>query len=380
MKALYFLALCVLSFRGGTAQTGFDRNKLLDYFQGQQFEEAISYLQPLSQQDSGNVQLLGYLGYAYNMLDDTKAAARYYSQILLIDSNNISANINLANIYINKNPEITELIAWRLIGLQPEKSMHYLRMGNLLVRKNFRDSALAFYEKAYSLSPNDPRNVAALAEVLLDLKHYPRADSVLANGLAKDSMNVSYLTLSIRSAFETENYEKTLDAGEKLMQLQEVQLISLLHVVVSYYSLNRYNDCIRVCDYLRSQEIDGEAVNYYEAKARAKLKDYMKSNELLHKCIESAISKKAEMYYYALADNYEELGKYNTAIAHYDTAYYLFRDPLMKYNIGRIYETKFKNSEVASKYFKRYLMYADTSTPDKKKVYHYLNKRYSTKK
>jgi tetratricopeptide (TPR) repeat protein len=380
MKALYCSALCVLLLNSAIAQNQFDRNKVLDYFQGQQFEDAIGYLLPLSAHDSTNIQLLGYLAYCYNMLDDVKSAARYYTKIILIDSTNISANQNLAAIHSNKNPEIAEMITWRLMRLQPGKAMHYRNMGDLLVGSNLRDSAVLFYEKAYALSPGDPKNVAALTEVLLDLKDYPTADSILATGLEKDSMNVAYLILKIRSAFETENYENTLDPGEKLMQQQEIPLKSLLQVVVSYYNLNQYHHCIRICDYLRSNEIEGEAMNYYEAKAWSKLKDFDKSNELLQACIKSALSEKAEMYYYALADNYEEVGKYKTAIAHYDTAYYLFRDPLMKYNIGRIYETKLKNSEVAGKYFKRYLMYADTSTPDKKKVYHYLNKRYSTKK
>jgi tetratricopeptide (TPR) repeat protein len=357
-----------------------DKNKLFGYFQDQQFDEAINYLLPLSIQDSGNIQLLGYLGYAYNMSGNAKATAKYYERILTIDSLNISANQNLADIHFMRNPDVTQALTLRLIRLQPQKAVHYRSMGNILDRKKEKDSALLYYELAYNLSPDDPKNAAALADILIDLKSYPKADSILSIGLAKDSMYVPFLTSSIRSAYENENYEQTLIPGERLMNLEEVTLKPLTQVILSYYMLNRYTDCIRVCDYLRSQEINVEGVNYYEAKAWAKLKDYNKSNELLRICLETAISKTAELYYYAMADNYEGLGKYTMAVSHYDTAFYLFKDPLMKYNSGRIYETKLKNPGLANKYFKNYLTLADTSTPDEKKIYRYLHGRYGNKK
>lgn len=357
-----------------------DKNKVLNYFQDQQFEEAINYLLPLLVRDSGNIQLLGYAGYAYNMSDNARVAADYYERILRIDSLNLSANQNLANIHFIRNPDAAQTLTLKLIRLQPQKAAHYRNMGNLLNRKKEKDSALLFYEQAYRLSSEDPRNAAALAELLIDIKNYGRADSILSVGLTKDSLYIPFLISAIRSAYETEHYEEALLPGEKLMKLQEVTLKPFTQVMLSYYNLKKYADCIRISDYLRSQEIRVEAVNYYEAKAWAKLKEFDKSNDLLRICLESAISKTAELYYYALAANDEELGKYTRAVAHYDTAYYLFKDPLMKYNAGRIYDMKLKNPGQANKYFKKYLILADTSTPDEKKIYHYLHGRYGSGK
>jgi tetratricopeptide (TPR) repeat protein len=191
---------------------------------------------------------------------------------------------------------------------------------------------------------------------------------------------VPLLVSAIRLAYETENYEQTIVPGERLIRLGEVTLKPLTQLILSYYTLSRYQECIAVCNYLKQQEIITEAVNYYEAKAWAKLGKFDQSNELLRLCIESAISERAEMYYSALADNYETTGFYVKAIAHYDTAYYLFRDPVVKYNLGRIYETRMKNPMMANKYFKSYLSMADTSTRDEKKIYRYLHERYRSKK
>jgi tetratricopeptide (TPR) repeat protein len=381
MKFLFFILLSIASSSLIFAQDKvFEQTKVMAYFQNQEFEEAIRYLLPFSLQDTSNTQLLGYVAYAYHMSDQLKSAANYYEKILTIDSQNISANQNLANLYSNKNPDTTQFLTSRLIRLQPGKALHYRSMGNLYDRKKEKDSALKFYEAAYQISPDDPRNIASFADILLDVKNYNKADSIISLGLSHDSLYVPLLVSAIRLAYETENYEQTIVPGERLIRLGEVTLKPLTQLILSYYTLSRYQECIAVCNYLKQQEIITEAVNYYEAKAWAKLGKFDQSNELLRLCIESAISERAEMYYSALADNYETTGFYVKAIAHYDTAYYLFRDPVVKYNLGRIYETRMKNPMMANKYFKSYLSMADTSTRDEKKIYRYLHERYRSKK
>lgn len=380
MKFSLLAIFSILFINSIFAQDDTHKQKVLGYFQDQQFDEAINYLLPVIQYDSMNVQLLGYLGYAYTMVEQNRTAEIMYERILAIDSNHISANLSLSRLYSQRRPERSQELTARLIRLQPEKDAHYRMMGQLLDRKKEKDSAYYFFETAYRIAPQDPRNAAPLADVLLDTKNYPRADSILAAGLAQDSMYVPFLISAIRSAYETEHYELSIVPGERLMAQQDVTLKPFTQLILSYYMLNRYTDCIDVCQYLRDQEIETEALNYYEAKAWAKLREFERSNALLRTCIESAVSAKAELYYFALADNYEETNQFNRAIAHYDTAYYFFKAPLAKYNVGRIYETKLKNPERANKYFKNYLLIADTSTDDEKKVFWYLHKRYRVKK
>jgi tetratricopeptide (TPR) repeat protein len=376
MRMFLFSFLSLTGFSLFAQHNTFDANRVMNYFQDQEFDDAIRYLQPIADNDSTNVIVLSNLAYAYNMTDRPNAAAVYYKRVLSIDSVNISANQNLARLYANKNDSLAELLTSRLIRLQPQRALHYRSMGYLLDRRKQKDSATIFFEAAYRLDSNDTKNISALADILIDTKKYPRADSLLAIGIAIDSMYTPFLISVIRSAYDNEKYENAILPGRRLIQQQDVTIKPLTQLILSYYHLNRYTECIDACEYLRQQEIETEAVKYYEAKAWSKLGDYSRSNELLRECLESAISERAEVYYYALADNYEEIGSYSRAIAHYDTAYYLFKAPLVQYNLGRIYESKLKNPVKANKYFKNYLMLADTSTPDEKKVYHYLNDRY----
>jgi len=356
-----------------------DRNIMLDYFQNQQFEEAISYLTPALARDSDNVQILGYLGYANYMDERPESALYYFSKIITLDSNNISALEYLLRIDNGKHAGDDLLYARRLIQLQPGKPAHYREIARIFSRSHAQDSAFRYYSKAYEFAPADPKNAAGFADILIDRKNTVKADSILRAALARDSLDAKCLKLSIRSAYEAKNYLAAIEPGERLIRLEESSSAALTGLLLSYYNLERYNDCIRVCEYMFGKEMDGESVYYYEAKAYARLKNPEKSNELLETCVAKAISKTAEMYYYSMGENYETLKKYRKAIASYDTAYYLFKNPLMPYNCGRISESYLHQEKLAKKYFTLYLRHANPQTPDEKKAFEFVKRKISKK-
>lgn len=357
-----------------------DKTKVMDFFENQQFEEAVGYLEPAVAADSNNLQLLGFLGYAHYMTDNTEAAGKYFQRIFSLDSNNISALGYLARINNFKHDEKAKLYAARLVGLQPAKALWWRNMADLLHRTNQADSALTDYRQAYSLAPDDYRNAAGLAEMLIEQKDYLKADSILDRGLTKDSLNIPLLKLRIKSSYNAKDYEQALVPGERLMRLEELSVNALTQVALSYYRLTKYEDCIRVCEYMTGHGLDQESIYYYEAKACSKLKQYDKSNELYETCLAKAISTTAELYYYNLAENYEALKQYGKAIPQYDTAYYLFKNPVMNYNAGRVCESELKNERLARKYYTLYLQTARPHTPDEKKAYEYVREKWGRKR
>jgi tetratricopeptide (TPR) repeat protein len=109
------------------------------------------------------------------------------------------------------------------------------------------------------------------------------------------------------------------------------------------------------------------------------LKNYSVSDSLLRKALAKAIGKTAEWYYDDLGDNYEATHDYRKAIAQYDTAYYLFKDPLTLYTCGRIAETELHNATLARQYYRRYLALAKPQTAEEKKAYRYVRERWGKK-
>jgi tetratricopeptide (TPR) repeat protein len=357
-----------------------DKNRVMEFFQNQQFEEAITYLSPVAAVDSGNLQVLGYLGYAHYMNENTEEAEKYFQRIVSIDPGNLSALGYLARLNTNKDPEKAKQYTWRLVTLQPGKAVWWRNMADLLHRTNQPDSAMSYYHQAYSLVPDDYRNAAGLAEILIEKSDFARADTILERGLTKDSLNISLLKLRIRSSYDEKEYEHALPPGERLMRLEETSVSPLTQVVLSYFTLKKYTDCIRVCEYMLNKGLELESIYYYEAKACSKLKLYAKSNELYETCLAKAISGTAEMYYYNLAENYEALKQYSKAVSQYDTAYYLFKNPVMNYNSGRIYESELNNAKLAQKYYALYLQTARPHSADEKKAYEYVKERWGKKK
>ncbi|HEY4064686.1 MAG TPA: tetratricopeptide repeat protein [Puia sp.] len=354
-----------------------DKNKVMSYFQDQAFEDALHYLTPALASDSNNISLLGYTGYAYYMNDNKKAAEDCYRHIFQLDSNNIPALSYLVRLTMDDKDTAMNFTR-RLLVLQPDKAVWWRTMGELWRRAQNTDTALDYLTRAHDLAPNDAKNIAALADVLIDKRYYPLSDSLLDGALSRDSLNINFLRLRIRSAYTAGDYETVLVPGERLVRLDVPAAVSgsLTWLALSYYNLKKYPDCIRVCEYMLQSGLELESIYYYEARARAKLKEYEKSNDLLATCLTKAISKTADWYYYDLGQNYEGLKNFKEAIANYDTAYYLFKDPTMLYNCGRIAESELRNMPLARKYYLRYLAAAHPKDPEEKKAYAYVRSRW----
>ena len=378
-KISYLLIVLLFQLDRVNAQSQVDRSVVMEFFQNMQYEDAISYLLAAQKTDSLNLQTLGYLGYAYYMDDDETNANKYYQKMLDVDSNNVSANQYFSNVYHNSEPDKARMYTHRLINSNPQKAVYYRKMGDLLKRLNQKDSAFIYYEQAFRLMPADSRNGAALADLLIDQKKYASADSIIDEGLVKDSLNINFLRLRIRSSYEVEAYEKVIIPGERMMRIGVGTSTMFTQIVLSYYNMKLYRDCIRVCDFLIEKGMAGENIFYYAGKSYAKLREFDKSNELLKTCLTLAISNTAEYYYHALGDNYEEMKQYKKAIAQYDTAYYLFKNPLMLYDCGRILDGNLKNNEAAKKYYTKYILLAKPESANEKKAYEYIRKKYGRK-
>ncbi len=363
----------------------YSKNAIMDLFQNQQFDEAIAYLSPLLEADSADVPLLSYAGYAYFMNDNALAATTCYRHILELDSNNIAALHYLVLLRGNDESEEAVGYAARLVALQPERAAWWRTMGELSARRGRPDTALRYFEQAYSMAPGDVRTITGLAELLIGRQSYQRADSILDLGLVKDSMNTSLLKVRVKAAFFAKDYAAAIVPGERLVSTDEPATQALTWLALSYYDLKQYPQCIHACDHMLEIGLQNEQVYYYEAGSYGKLHQYAVSDSLLRICLSMAIAPTAEWYYDELGANHEALGanhheglkEYKAAIASYDTAYYLFKDPTTLYACGRIAETELHNMTLAKKYYLRYLAVAKPKNKEEREAVIYIRRRWA---
>ncbi len=355
-----------------------DKEKINGFFQNQQFEDAIDYLKPFYARDSDDIQILSSLGYAFYMNDEKEKARVCYQRIFNADSNNITANQYLTNIDIaSNNYDAAKTYIGRLIHINPSRSSYFRILAGIYKKNREEDSARVFYEHAYYLAPADNKNILAFAEVLINDSSYMRADSILYAGLTREASNVNMLKLLIQSSYDSKNYEGMISPGVRLIDLGELQIPILSKLVFAYYSLKKYDDCIRLCEMMDSNLIAVESTYYYESMSWSKLNNPALSNELLEKCLSYSISKTSELYYYDLARNNETMKNYNRAIANCDTAYYLFKNPFMLYNCGRICDEHLKQYKKAKIYYSKYLRLEHPESGEEKKLYRFVKARYA---
>ncbi len=364
------------------AQQGeIDKNKIADYFQNEQYNEAIKYLDSSTANYPNDIYLLNSLGYAFYMNKDFQKAQDYYLKAFKTDTTNFTANKYLALIN-TKYKQYDEAIGHynRLVKTLPGNGMLYKYIGDVYAEKDNTDSALIMYSVAYSLQPTQEKIISAYANQLLEGKNYKRTDSVLNAFLSHDSANVSAMMLAVRSAYEQENYKQAASFSDRWRNVDFVDINTTVHLAISNYNLKNYLLSFRLCDTLLQQGIDAESVLYYASRAIYKLNQFKKSNDLLTQCLSKAITANADTYLSSKADNFEALKQYKKAIAAYDTAYYLFKNPLSLYNIGRLYESGLNNKTLAYQYYSKYLKSGKPKNEDEKRVFAYVKELMEAKR
>jgi tetratricopeptide (TPR) repeat protein len=143
-----FICLSFSSF----GQNGYDRNQLSLFYQNQEFEKAINYLQANSPVQD-NSQYHVDLGYAFFMHDELDLSKKEFETVYQRQPENKQANLYLAQLFsLMKMPD-SDLFYYRnLTRLQPENYRFWQKSAQLFNDLNKFDSALVYIDKAYSLN------------------------------------------------------------------------------------------------------------------------------------------------------------------------------------------------------------------------------------
>ncbi len=376
MKKILLSAMASLCAVSVLAQDNIDKALLMDYFQEQQYDKVISYLEETVRPQHPNG--LALLANAYYQSGQLLQAEKNYRRVLELDSNHIAANQNLG-VMARSQKNSARAIPYfeKLLRLRPGNAAYYKQLAYACSEVvGEADTAFYYMKQAHRLNPKDVNVVTFLGSEFIDRKDYAAADSVLKTYYAFDSSQVPVSYLLIRSAYQQKKFRDVTFYGEPLITRKELHPTALMFLSVSHYALRQYDSCIRVHDeMLVMAGAAPETVKYYAALAYAGKMRYDSSNALLQQCIEMAKSKSLDSYYTALADNYEQMKQYKTAIAHYDTAYFLFHEPMRQYGIARIYDQYMQDPAKAKRFYQQFVKNAKPEGKDAINVHNYAKER-----
>lgn len=369
--------LLILSAAPIKAQDNMDKGLLMDYFQEQQFEKAIQYLEGTVKPQYANG--LALLGSAYYQSGQLTQAEKNYKLVLEKDSNHIQAHQTLGNIARQqKKPLVSKAHFEKLVALRPTNASYYKQLSQACSNiVGLEDSAFNYMWMAYQLNPKDVSVVTSLSYDFMDQEEYGRADSILKQYMLIDSSQANVISQLVKISYLQKDLLSATIYGERLMTMGVLDLNAFAYLSVSYYSLKKYDSCITVYDrtVLMTKGNAPETIIYYAGISYARMKQYEKSNELIQRCIDLAKSKSLDNYYATLADNYEQMKQFRRAISYYDTSYYLFKDPMRQYGIGRIYEQHLQDPLNAKKHYKQYVQNAKPENKEEESIHNYVKER-----
>lgn len=373
------MILSVLSCAGASAQDKVDNDLLMSYLQEQQYEQVIRYMEQTVQPQHPNGLVI--LANAFYQNTQIPEATKTYRKILDIAPDHITAHQQLGNIAVQQQQYATAIPHYhRLTELRPGSAACWKQLARASSNvAGLQDSALTYIEKAYAIQTNDPGIVSFLAEELMGKELFGRADTVLKNYYKTDSSSIVINSMLVKSAYKTNRYDEAVRYGRQIMEQRAIAPMAYMYLSVTYYNMKQYDSCIRVNDFMRELVQESpETVKFYAALSYAKLKQFEKSNMLLLECISMAKSKSLDSYYAALAGNYELMKDFRVAISYYDTAYYLFKDPMRQYGIARIYDQHMQDPQKARKHYQLYLKDAKPETKNETDIHTYVKERVKT--
>lgn len=378
-RITFLLMILMAGSMAGVAQDQLDKTLLMDYFQEQQYDKAILYLEETVKPQEAYG--LGLLAYAYYQNGQLPEAEKYYEQVLAKDSNHIQAHQNLGNIAKQRRQMMTAFGHFeKLIALRPNNAAYYKQLSRVCEDiAILQDTAFYFLQRAYQLNPKDVSVVSSLAAGLMTRKRNVEADSVLKTYYAMDSSQLSITALLVKLSFLEKKYAEAVKYGESLLSANIIDPMTCIYLAATYLQTKKYDSCIRVHDKMIGLvDAAPESVMYYAAVAYAALGKYDQSNQMYQACIDLAKSKNLDSYYAGMADNFEQMKQFRKAIAHYDTAYYLFKDPMRLYGIGRIYDQSLQDPLKAKRHYQQYLKLAKPESKNEVSIHAYVKERVKT--
>lgn len=334
MKNLFiFLSLTCLFCQLGQAQApdSLDHQKLLEYYQAQQYAEAGQYLERIYT-DSNDVGLLKQLAYTNLMAGNNGEAEKHYLRLNSLLPDNAVVLTALANLKsrLMQNNDATKFYL-AVIKVDSNNFNAYKNLARLGSDSTAISKKMHLI-KANQLKPEDAEVAAALAESYFKNNQFSKAEDILKPALAANSSNESLLNIKIPVCMALEKYTEAIKAGKILLKMQEIPAeILLLQMALSH----------------------------------REIKDYKSAIAYLQKAIKAGISTKMASYYGLLGDSYENINQNTEAIKVYKRGLLFENNGSLYYNIALVYENKLNDKKSAINYYTQYLN--SISNPEKQK-------------
>lgn len=367
MKQLLLIFSILLAYQYGIAQSKSnpDREKLLDYYQTQQYAEAAAYLESIYKESTQDPKELSQLGYVNLMAGKLQEAEKSYQKLYTLQPNNIPVLFSLAGINFRRgNLEKAKTYYLEILKTDSSSFSAYKKLSELN-REGVNLARLGYLEKANQLNPTDADVVFDLSELYFKMNFSDRATRILQPALAADSNNLRLLKVKIPIDMAGRNYKEAIKTSQTLMSYGDSSTFVLNNLAKSYFLSLDYPNALKYFLIVENNAPETDGLYYNIGLSYRGVKDFKSAIPYLEKAIKAGISPKTATYYGLLGDSFESINQNEAANIAYKKGLQFENNGSLLYNIALVYETKLNDKKSAINYYGQYLKTINTKEQPK---------------
>ncbi|MDB4927084.1 tetratricopeptide repeat protein [Mucilaginibacter sp.] len=334
---------------------------LLDYYQGQHFADALTYLKGVYPEPVNDARELSRLAYTSNMAGMLPDAESYYQRIYDKDSTNQSVLYNIAVINQRRgNNTKAEFYYRKLIVLDSNNFSVNKRLAQIYHDKLDIKNEVYYLQRSNIINPTDADLASDLSDAYIVQKQFPKAEKVLKVAIAADPENIILQQSLLKLSYAEKNWRETVRTGEQLLLVGDSSASTTSKLGRAYYETKNYQCGITALLSIQESYQTENSV-YYTAACYKQLKDQKNAIFYFNKAIFLSISPSTGTYYNEIADSYETLKQFKKAQGSYEKGLLYDDKPITYYFLAIMYDTELKDKKGALKYYKKFL----AAKPDK---------------
>ncbi|HWW41862.1 tetratricopeptide repeat protein [Pedobacter sp.] len=338
-----------------------DPVKLTEYYENQQYTDAVNYLQNFYKEDGKEVKIWRPLAYCYMMAGDLSNAERIYLNLYALEPKNTALLYNLGTVNLKRgNLEkagnyYKEILSIDSVNFDASKQLALLSQKNLNYEAGKAEDQLKYLIQANKLNPGDSEIAATLSEAYFKFNSFNKADEILKPAIQADSANLHLLRIKLPVARSLKQYSEAIHTGLKLLSLGDSSTLTLNHLAKSYFDLLDYKNALNYFLKIKGEDTRNEDLSYSIAVCYRGLRDAKNGVKFFNKTITEGISPKTASYYGLLGEAYESNHQNDEALSAYKRGLLFENNGSLYYNIALLYENKLNDKKNAIIYYNLYL-------------------------
>ncbi len=281
----------------------------------------------------GDTFLLQSAGYAAYHNGDAEAARSYYSRVLSLDSNNRQAlYITALLLKSDEQCEAAIPLLERLCRAAPNIAQYPVLLADCYSAAKDGKSALKALLLATALAPSSASVAGRLAGTYNNLGLRDSASAVLSRAMTLHPGDPGLIAQGITVAYAQKKWQMASALADSLIATGKVRYEPLLTAIYADIAFANWKHAVSVGEVLTARGIETEDVLYSIAFAQQKSTNWQVADSLLRRCVRKRLKPELERYYCLLAECAAARKCWQKSAACYDTAYYLFGNPLTLYS------------------------------------------------